>query len=355
MSLASAFQIPIDEVRPTGALYLKELDASAPLAEAATRFATACRAFSEFQDLQEVEIPVTSDGPLHNRHYCYYESLVYLREIVHCLLHGNLLASMTLVRPFLELAVLHVYWRARDDEYVQYYRWLSSGKGRPPFRNAVDELVKLLPTASAAGQDRVSKLGEELRVLYAQACEYNHVASFDNSYVSISAGNHRITLDAAAAALGQATITLRQVLYLYCLAYPMALFECPPEKKFGFGGPVGMFASHELAALVEAALGSRNSARMRAALAGHEDVQARMQWYDSQPNLSSEALEREWRDHLTRFPVADDPQDLTARLALVRAQHRGIMWSMNYLGIEAHASSEDSPEIRAEYKNLMNW
>lgn len=36
---------------------------------------------------------------MENRHYCYYESLVYLRESASCWMSGNTLAAVTLLRP----------------------------------------------------------------------------------------------------------------------------------------------------------------------------------------------------------------------------------------------------------------
>jgi hypothetical protein len=56
------------------------------------------RAYSQFQDI--LGLSLQDDSPLWNRHYCYYESLVYLKESIAAWLDQNILAAMTLIRPF---------------------------------------------------------------------------------------------------------------------------------------------------------------------------------------------------------------------------------------------------------------
>src|SRR5688572_27674691 len=64
------------------------------------------RAYSQFQDL--FGLTINDQSRVWNRHYCYYESLVYLRESIAAWLDQNVLAAMTLVRPFVELSILHL-------------------------------------------------------------------------------------------------------------------------------------------------------------------------------------------------------------------------------------------------------
>ncbi len=86
------------------------------------------RAYSQFQDL--LGLTINDDSPVWNRHYCYYESLVYLRESLTAWLDQNILAAMTLVRPFLELSIFHLYWylRCEQGNYGDYYLWLEGKK-----------------------------------------------------------------------------------------------------------------------------------------------------------------------------------------------------------------------------------
>jgi len=79
------------------------------------------RAYSQFQDL--LGLTMSNDSPVWNRHYCYYESLVYLRESITAWLDQNVLAAMALIRPFLELSIFHLYWylRCEHNEYTDFY------------------------------------------------------------------------------------------------------------------------------------------------------------------------------------------------------------------------------------------
>lgn len=341
-SLARTLGLHPDAVKLAGPFFLREVNPGAPLAAEATRFATAYRAYYCFQDLMEAVLHF--DAPNEHRHYCYYESLGYLREIGHTLLSGNFLATLTLIRPFLELSVLHLYWRAREDEYAQFYRWMQTGEGKPPFRNCVEELFKNTPTIARISEKRAHYLSQSVLAIYRDACAYTHVAKLDESYVALSGGNQRATASGASIALAQAQRCLGSVLFLYALAYPMVLFPLPVHRKFGMGGPVGLFAPHEACALFEAAVGEVEVESLRRRLRDDDNVMARHDWFNARQDLSDEEIEADWQDHLVRIPMTDPPSDLRSRLATVRAQIRAISWSFNYAGV---ASPIAAPEESA--------
>jgi hypothetical protein len=266
-----------------------------------------------------------------------------------------LLAALTLQRPFIELATLHVYWRVRPDGFKSYYRWLESGVGKPPFKNYLNDLFTWLPTADAVGTIRSRKLRNAISELYTQACSYTHVARQDGSFVALSGGTKRVTPDGSAAALVQATIGVRQVLYLLALAHPMILFPRPIHKKFAFSGPAGLFAPHEASALFDAAVGRRNSQALRESLQSHPDVVSRLEWFDSHPDLSDVDIEREWQEHLRQLPAEFPPTELNARIAMARAQHRGIGWVLNYSGVHRPYAGGDDAQMAEELQALMKW
>lgn len=106
-------------------------------------------ALFQFQDILDISLD-ENGSPLVSRHYCYYESLIYLRESVVSWLDKNVLAALTLLRPFLELSVLHLYWhiRCRLSSYKSYYDWLTlygSDRGKPSFKASLDYVLKNLP------------------------------------------------------------------------------------------------------------------------------------------------------------------------------------------------------------------
>lgn len=91
-SLARAMMISARSLPPSAKRLLVELNPDAPLVHEANDFAIAYRAYWAFQDLMESAL--VFDASIEHRHYCYYESLGYLREIGRCLLHGNYLAVL---------------------------------------------------------------------------------------------------------------------------------------------------------------------------------------------------------------------------------------------------------------------
>ena len=136
--LARVLNLQSDELNAHGTLVVAATDQ--PVAEAVQALASGIRAYQQFQDLMEQEL---TDDPSEGRHYCYYESLAYLREAAVTALNGNVLASLTLSRPFLELSIYHVYWRVkgRGHTYAAFYEWLTQDGGKPPFRNTVEVII----------------------------------------------------------------------------------------------------------------------------------------------------------------------------------------------------------------------
>jgi hypothetical protein len=326
-SLARTLRVDPNDVSSTASPFLQELDPAAPLAESATAFATEYRAFWSFQDLMQV---ILSNLPLDQRHYFYYEALVYLREIGHCLLTGNYLAVLSLQRQFLELAVYHVYWNSREDDLALLYRWIATGVGKPPFKNALEELFRNLDTVEFVGRERSSELQDDLSATYRKACSYNDVAELHESYIVLSGSNLGPTLAAADAALAHARLCIQQVLFLYGLAQPMVFFPLPIEQKFGFGGPVGVFAPHETAALFTAAIGENNASSMRNALVNHPVVVSRLEWFNSLPDISARQMEHSWQEFLENHPVKSPPKALRARMTIARATWRSMGWVISY-------------------------
>ena len=143
------------------------------------------RAYSQFQDL--LTLTINDNSPVWNRHYCYYESLVYLRESIVTWLDQNVLASMTLVRPFLELSIFHLYWylRCEHNNYDDYYLWLEGKKGKPPFKNQLDFVFDHLPTKDFVSPKQLDKIKQILTNSYKEASTHNHTPKIDESVVSL--------------------------------------------------------------------------------------------------------------------------------------------------------------------------
>src|SRR5271157_6017827 len=118
------------------------------------------RTYSQFQDI--LAISVDGRNPLEYRHHCYYESLVYLRESAVSWLDGNILAALSLLRPFLESSILHLYWYLRGEKlnYDDFYNWLAGKKAKPPAKSQFDYVFSNLPCKDVVSQKQLERRRE---------------------------------------------------------------------------------------------------------------------------------------------------------------------------------------------------
>src|SRR6185295_654888 len=82
-----------------------------------------------------------------------------------------------------------------------------------------------------------------------------------------------------------ANLVLQPILWAYYVNFPMLFEPIDILKKFGFGGPVGMFADKQCAAAVERSLTKEEYAEFQRYAADQEDVRSRISWYESLPEL----------------------------------------------------------------------
>jgi hypothetical protein len=223
----------------------------------------------------------TSD--LVNRHYAYYEGLVYLRESVVSWLDRNVLAGLTLLRPFLELFVFHVYWyvRCKHKSYKPYYDWLKHGKGKPGFQNALDYIFNNLPTKGWASEKRLQELKLTIQNGYKTLYAYNHTPQMNESITAKSGGLGNLALESFLYYLELTNILLHQVVYLFILAYPMSLFPVEKHIKWAFSGPVGLFFDKVNYAIIETCIGPDSAAILKQSLAPVTEVQSLLECFDS--------------------------------------------------------------------------
>jgi hypothetical protein len=316
------------------------------------------RAFCEFQDIFPLTIKAKDLGKLDyghliNRNYCYYESLVYLRSSMIAALDKNPIAAITVLRPFLELAVLHLYWfsRCEIEGYGKYYEWLDGRREKPGFRNQLDEIVKKLPARKVIHSDRLQRLSETLRNAYKTLCSYNHSPRMDESLASMSGGQTGMSLDSFYYYLASVDLLLSQIIYLYVLAYPMILFPVDRQKKWGVAGPIGIYVERNSYTIVEAFLKKESADTLRTSLMELTHVTSLLKSFDNQPDLGDEERENEWISFVKRSDVKENPSEWPERMAMNKAYSRALGWSLNYV----HAKRADEEVDHEEVKKIFEW
>ena len=318
-------------------------------------------ALFQFQDILEITLDV-EDTDLVNRHYSYYESIVYLRESVNSWLDRNVLAGLTLLRPFLELSVYHIYWyiRGKHSNYKVYYGWLKHGKGKPNFQNTLNYIFDNLPTRECVNEARLKELKESVQNDYKTFCAYNHTPQINESITVKGGSLGNLALESFYYYLVLINILLREITFLYILTYPMSLFPVDKHIKFAFGGPIGLFFDKMNYGILEAYIGSKNTSNLKQSLKLADEVESLKNWFDNLPSLTSEEIEEDW-DHIKqKIPnldkdtggIQDDIKRLYMRLALMKSHNRALGWALNYVNGETR-DDEISEEIIEELKKRI--
>jgi len=319
-------------------------------------------ALYQFQDI--LDIPLDEDGAtIINRHYAYYESLVYLRESVVSWLDKNVLGALTLLRPFLELSVLHLYWHVRCNKssFKPYYDWLEHNqgdKGRPKFQLALNYVLDNAPAIECVRKKRLHELKQVITNMYKGLCEYHHSPKLDEPTTARGGGFGNLALESFLYYLHAANILLYQVVYLFILTYPMSLFPVNRWEKWGFNkGPVGLFFDSFNCSRLEVFIGTDNTNVLRESFKNLEDVQALMKWFNGFPDLTNEEIDAEWGQLEKEIPGFKDTSagDLRQRLALMRAFNRGTGWALNY--VSRQTKEDEMPDEVAEKlkRRLRKW
>ena len=328
-------------------------------------FSSAVRAFTQFQDIFNFSLN-GNDNPserfMFNRHYCYFESLIYLREGVRSWLDGNILASLALLRPFFELSLLHIYWylRCEEDGYKAYYEWLDGKKGKPPFKNQLDFVFSNLPSNGFANKRRVDKVKEFLLHAWGEMSTYNHTPRIDESIVSISNSSQALSVDGMYLYLAKASMLLRHIIFVYVLCFPMSLYPIDRVRKWGFGGPAGLFFDHQNFRLLCEYLEKNSVDKLTVELKEIDQVKTLLSWYESFPILLKSRSKRvgwillkvtaqEDNHHLKQL------KDVANRSSSHKAHFRTLSWFMNY-----HHEEKPLPDISDEklmqiYKAMNSW
>lgn len=353
-ALFEVLNIPGSQLKPFAIELIKGAKENEAVEESLNEFSRGISAYTQFQDILGIVSHETD--PEVNRHYCYYESLVYLKEIGTCFLDKNFLAAFTLLRPFMELSILHLYWFMRCEErgYHSYYQWLNEDKNKPPFQSIFDYVFKNLPTRDYVDSERVSRLREVLQKIYRSNCAYSHSPKIEESVVTLSGGQDRLSLFTFFYFLCSANMLLRQLVYLYVLVYPMSLFPVERYKKWGFGGIAGIFIDPINFAYLRSFLGEENLSRLQEQLETFPQVQGLIDNFERLPDLSEEEIEESWRK-LGLFDNNETDKPFMLRLTKTKAKIRAIKWALNYIQNSPN-EQEISQEVIDKAEGMMrDW
>lgn len=290
-------------------------------------------AWLEFQDLMDLELEVKDSMNMLNYHYCYFEATRTLIESLHAGINGYFHAAVALLRPFIELAVLEVYFRKRkeiDTSYKSFRRWFSGKKGQFQFKNTVDQIF------SPEDKKRFSAVRQRILGAYRGTSKYVHKPRFDESFVYIRKTNTvEPSLEAIYYWIIFTSIVLQSVLWLYVLKYPMSLFPVDIVQKFAYNWPVGVFSDRCNALILERALGKEDFDAFKKDLGDNARVKGLLNWYDEFPDKTHNKIETSWLNSAkTWTKEAGNITRKAERIALAKAHLRANLWALSYPPVE---------------------
>lgn len=312
----------------------------------------------QFQDILDIQLD--RDSEMVNRHYCYFESMIYVRESIVSWLDRNVLAGLTLLRPFLELALLHVYWNLKcsTDTYKKYYRWLNTGEGKPPFQNSINYIFGHLTTLDQIDKMRSEELKTNIINIYKSLCSYNHTPKIDESIVAKSGGFGSVHYEDFLVYIFTINILMHQLIYLYILTYPMSLFPVNKYEKWGFTGyPVGKYFDKTNYLILEHFIGANNLNKLKNQLKNDSTVVSLTKYFNKQTTLTEEQVEEDWQILTNRHPESrmQEATKLGERIAIVKSYDRAIQWALNYIMQDKNNNDIPDEVIERVSKRLSNW
>lgn len=312
-------------------------------------------AYSQFQDI--LGVILEEDTAPVNRHYCYYESLVYLRESIISWLDGNILAALTIFRPFLELAVLHIYWHiySETNGFKKYYKWLIEDKGKPPFKNQIRFISDNMSAKDFIPASKVELLSKTFLNFYRFGSAYNHSPKIDESIITLNYGMRSISLDGFYGFIAHLRILLRQIVYLYILAYPMIIFPVDPLKKWGFMGPMGVFIDSTGFSIIKKYLGDANIESLTGELEQMDIVKDLLAWYNEMPDLSKNDIEDSWNKVVRILECDKNIREIPMRLTARKAHLRSLKWALNYICEPKNVPEMPDDKLEKLFKKVQDW
>lgn len=317
------------------------------------------KAYLQFQDILSISLSKDESELPINRHYCYYESIIYLKESIKSLLDKNILASIVLLRPFLELSFNHIYWFLKCEQkgYGKYYLWLTGlNNSNFSFNTVINKIFKLLTSLNYIEQKRIKNLKKIFLNFYSLLCNYNHSHHLDYSLTVRSGFSEEISLEDFYYIPNILNIILNQLIYLYINVFPMSIFPVDIYKKYGFNGPMGLFFDIQNFKIIEKFIGAENLDKMKTNFENADIVINFLKFFNESPDLTNIEIDETWNSFCQRSNMNANIKKMEKRIAYFKAFQRSLGWAMNYINIKQDFYKNISDEVIEKIKDsLLNW
>ena len=138
---------------------------------------------------------------------------------------------------------------------VRYNTWLQTGKGKPPFRDALSAIQRSLLQRRGRLSSRISEVFRGISGSYKVLCTWNHTPTVDFTFATGGLSSLQGDLSDWLFCLHMYNITLAHILRLYVYQYSMVMFPVDLIRKWGCKMPVGVYVDECAARIVREGLG----------------------------------------------------------------------------------------------------
>ena len=303
-------------------------------------------AYMQFQDLLDQSLTLADEKDIekdlfHCRHYCYFESLVYLRQCVIGLLNNNVISSLVLMRPFLELSILNLYWHYLSKKRGVYRltEWMKGERGKPPFKNSLEYVLKNHLETTSKIKKSVNIIKNHLEKIFSSLSDYNHTPKLPKSIGAKSGGLNIPHLEDFLYSIHMINVIIFPLVLLYTISYPMILFPVDEYRKFGFRGPMNVFADECHFKILAKYLNKNQINFLKKIMKKSDIVQGNLDFYNQNPDLSKKDIIQSWNE--TNKNKKTKTNNINVLITKHKAKFRGVQWFMNYIQYNEYRKNID--------------
>lgn len=317
------------------------------------------QAYLQFQDLLDYSISVQDPDAMKEdlfacRHYCYFESIVYLRQTTISLFNNNSLSALVLMRPFLELSILNLYWHyiSKTKGFYQLIRWLKGERGKPPFQNSLIYITENQTLLFPNITKDINIIKSNLKRLFDSFSDYNHTPKISRSLGEKSGGLNIFHFEDLLYSLHMLNILLYWIVFLYTIAHPMILFPVDEYKKFGFKAPMNVFADDCNYKIINRYLDPKHQKTLTETLSNSDIVTGNLDFYNQQRDLTENEIAQSWNESIRKKKFNKENMDKLKTEE--KAKHRALQWSMSYFIYEDFKENQKINYTDEEINNIFS-
>lgn len=346
-SITKILNIKKEELNTFGKITVKESYDEKEINNFLKKLKFGVHAYMQFQDLLDQSLTLADEKDIekdlfHCRHYCYFESLVYLRQCVIGLLNNNVISSLVLMRPFLELSILNLYWHylSKKKGVYRLTEWMKEERGTPPFKNSLEYVLKNHLEITSKIEKSVNIVKDHFETIFSSLSDYNHTPKLPKSIGAKSGGLNAPHLEDFLYSIHMLNMIIYPLVTLYTVSYPMILFPVNCYKKFGFKGPMNLFADECHFKILARYLNENQMNFLKKIMKESDIVKGNLDFYNQNPDLSEKDIIQGWNE--TNKNKRTKTNNINVLINKHKAKFRSVQWFMNYIQYNEYRKKIDN-------------